>query len=218
MPDAAITLSNARRISSIFSRFETSDSRFAITWVVLANTSEIILSLFISRVVPDDVRSAIASATPSCGAASQAPATSTIVTSTPAALKKSSQMFGNSVAIRMPFMSETSRTADASGTAKTNRAPPNFKSKIGSTSALLSAIMSRPVIPMSATPFATYSGISIGRTKRISMFGSTVFATSWREAVIFTWIPAFVIKSLIGSAILPLFGIARRTFVILEGL
>ena len=218
MPAAAITLSKASRISSIFSRFSTREVRFAMTCVVLARTSETILSLLISRVVPEEVKSAIASATPSCGAASQAPATSTIETSTPAALKKSSQMFGNSVAIRIPFMSATSRTADASGTAKTRRAPPNLRSKIGSTSARRSAIMSRPVIPMSATPLATYSGISIGRTKRISMFGSTVFAISWREAVIFTWMPAFAIKSLIGSAMRPLFGIARRTLVMLEGL
>ena len=154
----------------------------------------------------------MASAIPRCGVASHAPPTVTTVTATPCPAKNARVIAGNSVATFAPARSATVSTSDSSGTATTSVAFPVCRSRTCSTAEPRSMTISFPVIPRSATPLATYSGISIGRAKRISTFGSRVRVMSLRSLPPSArWRPLFSINSLMGPAILPLFGMARRT-------
>ena len=74
-----------------------------------------------------------------------------------------------------------------------------------------------PGDPEVCRPVATYSGISIGRAKRISTCGSSVRVISLRSLTSGRWSPLFSMRSMIGAAIRPLFGIASRTMSEKEG-
>src|SRR5512136_1465963 len=119
-------------------------------------------------------------------------------------------MDGNSVAILAPARSLRPFTFDSSGTATTSLAFPTWRSRSSRTSTPRSRTRSRPVIPRSATPEATYSGMSAGRAKRISTRGSLVGAMSCLPSPS-GWRPLFPRISRTGPAIRPLFGTASRT-------
>ena len=111
--------------------------------------------------VPVLVRSAIISATPINGAISVDPLNSTILAFIPLFLRYLLVKLGNSVATNEPStISPGLLIGESSGTAKTSFALPKFRSSSISTDALFSSIRSRPVIPISAAPSATNSGIS----------------------------------------------------------
>src|SRR5208337_332716 len=205
-----MTLSSARWISSIFSRFVTSDERFAMSRVEVESTSSSTRSLLVLRVLPELERSTSASAIPRWGVASQAPPTRTIVTGTCRFEKYCFVMTGNSVAIFAPLRSLMDEISESSRMASTSFAFPIWRSRSSPTSDPRSTTISWPVMPRSAAPVATYSGISMGRANRISTWGSSVRAISRRSAMSGRWSPLFSIRSIIGAAILPLLGMASR--------
>ncbi len=176
-----MTLSRARVSSSIFSLLPLRAAGFATRTVVEVRTSSMTRRWFVRSVVPEEERSTMASAIPRCGVTSHAPPTVTIVTPIPRSAKNERVIDGNSVATFAPSRSATVPISDSSGTATTSVALPIWRSRTCSTAEPRSMTISRPVMPRSATPLATYSGISIGRAKRISTFGSRVRVMSLRS-------------------------------------
>ncbi len=205
-----MTLSMARVSSPIFPLLAVRAAGFATRIVVEVKISSTTRRWFVRRVVPEEERSTMASAIPRCGVASHAPPTVTIVTVIPRSAKNERVIDGNSVATLAPSRSSTASIPDSSGTATTRVALPISRSRTSSTAEPRSMTISLPVIPRSATPLATYSGISIGRAKRISTFGSWVRVTSLRSPPSMRRSPLLSSSSLTGPAILPLFGMARR--------
>ncbi len=103
--------------------------------------------------------------------------------STPASSRNRRVTSGYSVETRTPAgRSDTSSHGESCGTAITMRtglavAFEYFSSPSDSTLLLVSWIQSRPVMPMSKSPSATYTGISCGRRMRTdSMRGSSMVA------------------------------------------
>ena len=193
--------------------FSAALSRFVIRRTDDENTSSITFKWFVRSVVPELEMSTIASAIPTCGVISHAPLTFMISMFTPSSSKYRFVMFGNSVATRMPSRSCGDVIGESSGTASTSLARPNSRSSITSTSAPVSDIRSRPVMPTSAAPSCTYSGMSAALANRNVISGSVVFANSFLVAPSRTGRPASLNKETVGSCSRPLLGIAIRIIV-----
>ena len=105
------------------------------------------------------------------GAASVDPLNLTIFKSRPFSCKYFFVKTGNSVATFMSsVMSFIELMFDSSGAARTSFVCPNLRSSSSHTSASFSLIKSTPVIPMSATPSLTNSGISDALANITSIF------------------------------------------------
>jgi translation initiation factor IF-2 len=119
----------------------------------------------VRSVLPLETRSTIASASPSRGASSTEPCTSTSSTVSGSSARASR---GKLVATRAPARSASDRTVDSVGTAASSVHAPKPRRSSSTTSAPLSSTMSSPVMPQSTTPSCTYSGTSSARTRSAS--------------------------------------------------
>src|SRR5579862_4437273 len=120
---------------------------------------------FVRRVLPLETRSTIASASPSRGASSTEPCTSTSSIGTG---MRSRASLGKLVAMRAPPSPSGAATPDSSGTATSSVHAPKPSRCSSLTRAPRSRTMSSPVMPQSTTPSCTYSGMSSARTSSAS--------------------------------------------------
>ena len=112
------------------------------------------------------------------------------------------------------LMSPTLSMPESSGAARTSFVFPNLKSSSSQTSASFSLIKSTPVIPISATPSLTNSGMSDALANITSIFSLNVFEISFRLFLSINPNPARSRSSIEGSLILPLEGTAILIFII----
>ena len=118
---------------------------------------------------PVATRSTMQSATPSRGVISTAPETSTISAATPASAKYPRVSLGKTVATRVPAArSSTEAMAEATGAASTSRHGASSTSRRISKRRSDSQTRSQPVIPASAAPSATNSGMLAAATNTAS--------------------------------------------------
>ena len=116
--------------------------------------------------------------------------------------------FISSVISSMEFM------LDSSGAARTSFVCPNLKSSNSTTSDSLSLIKSTPVIPISATPSFTNSGMSDALANITSMSSLNVFEINFLLFLSINPKPAFSSMLIDGSLILPFDGTAILIFII----
>ena len=162
-------------------------------------------------VEPEDTRSTMTSAMPRCGAISAAPETGTSAMSRHAWRKYSAVTRGKLVATRAPCRMSASEWIPLSSVAATARRHwPSSRSASVSSARPDSWIRSHPVIPTSAAPSATNSGMSWARTKIPSKTppSDAVRARSPRALISS---PASANSARMSSARRPLFGRAMRS-------
>ena len=123
---------------------------------------------------------------------------------------------GNSVAtIISDVISSIESIFESSGAAKTRFVFPKFRSRSSITSASFSFIKSMPVIPRSAIPSCTNSGMSDALANNTSISLLKVFEISFLLSLSFNPSPAFSRMLIEGSLILPFEGIAIFIFIII---
>ena len=170
LPSARMAPSSSSARFSIFSRFHGSchASWLATSWVLDESSTSTMRSLLARSELPVSVTSTMAS-TRSGALTSVAPHENSTSAVTPCSASQRSVSPTTSVAIRLPSRSFTEWMSESSGTASTQRtgrmdAFEYTRSATTCTSAPVSAIQSRPVMPASNTPSATYLPISWART------------------------------------------------------
>ena len=191
-------------------------SLFATSTIELFNKVSTISKWFIFRVVPVLVKSVIKSATPINGAASVDPLNLTTLRFRLFSARYFFVNVGNSVAtVISSVMSATDFMFESSGAAKTRFVFPNFKSSSWTTSASFSSIRSIPVIPISAIPSWTNSGISDALANKTSISLLKVLEINLRLSLSFNPNPAFSNMFIEGSLILPFEGTAILIFIVI---